>query len=131
MLLPAYGGSYSASEDYLKQILEKLTSIDQRLERIEKGGGGSQQGTQEAALDVVARKCVSCHQDPADKGDGFVMVEKNGELSVLSLGQKRSIIRMTGQGKMPPAKPLTDGEKKLLAEYFDPAKQPPEKEKPK
>jgi mono/diheme cytochrome c family protein len=120
-LIPAQGPTYSPSEDYLKQIVANTASIDKRLERIEAKLGTSGQ-QQSGALGVIAARCLSCHQDgkAQEKGDGFVLVEKDGALAELSLAEKRRIVRQVTQGKMPPNGKLPDAEVKLLEEYFAP-----------
>ena len=120
--IPAQGQTYSPTEDYLKQIATSVASIDKRLERLEKAGTP-------AATDgwktVVADRCLKCHQDGVaqDKGDGFVLVEKDGSLAELSLAEKRRIIRMVSQGKMPPSGKLPENEAKILTDYFAPEKE--------
>lgn len=128
-LLPAYGPSFSSSDDLLKQILEEVRGLRKDVQGLKGGTPGQQQ---DGALGVVGTRCLSCHQDgkAQDKGGGFVLVEKDSSLAELSLAEKRRVVRLVQKGDMPPSGKLPDAEVKLLTEFFDPAKQA-EKEKQK
>ena len=121
VLVPAYGPSYSPSEDFLKQILEELRGVRQELREIKGVMGGAPQG-QEGALAVLSKRCASCHTDPAQKGDGFVLVEKDGVLAEFSLAEKRRIIRLVQKGDMPPSGKLPAEEVQLIEDFFNPEK---------
>lgn len=122
-LVPAYGGSYSQTDDLLLQIRDELKGLRKDVQSL-KPGAGSQQ---DAAVGILAAKCLSCHQDgkAEDKGGGFVLVEKDGALTELSVPQKRTIRRLVQQGKMPPSGKLPESEVKLLTEFFAPKEEKP------
>lgn len=128
-LIPAQGGAYSSTDDILLQMLAEIKGLRQDVQALKSAQAGQGQ-PQQGALGVIATRCMSCHQDgPAkDKGGDFVMVEKDGTLSELSLGEKRRIIKMTSTGKMPPSGKLSEAEVKSLSEFFSPEKK---EEKPK
>jgi len=117
-LVPAYGPTYSASDDLLKQILDEVKGLRKDVQGLKAG----QQPTQDGALGVVATRCLSCHQDgkAQDKGGGFVMVEKDGSLAEMSLAEKRRVVRLVGKGDMPPGGKLPEAEVKALTDYFTP-----------
>lgn len=110
----AYGPSYNPSDDLLSQILAEIKGLRQDVQRL----NGQQAGTEQDALAVIAKRCLSCHQSPADKGDGFVIVRPNGTLEDLSPGYRAAIVRKVQKGEMPPAGKLPDSEIKLLTEFF-------------
>jgi mono/diheme cytochrome c family protein len=114
--VPAQGPSYDPSQALLVEIRDELRGLRQDV----RGLQAVHQPQQDGALAVVAKRCVSCHQSPADKGDGFVIVEADGKLAELSPGYQRSIVRAVSKGTMPPSGKLPDAEVKLLTEYFAP-----------
>lgn len=122
-VVPAYGPTYSSSDDLLKQILEEVKGLRKDVQSLKQGAGQQQDG----ALAVIATRCLACHQDgkAQDKGGDFVLVEKDGALAELSVAEKRRIVRLTQQGKMPPTGKIADAEVKQLTEFFE------QKEKPK
>ena len=116
--VPAYGPQYSQNDDYLKQILEELKGLRKDVQGLKQ----QQANPQEGATGVIAARCLGCHQDgkAQDKGGAFVLVEKDGTMSELSLAEKRRIVRMVGKGEMPPGGKLADTEIKVLSDYFTP-----------
>lgn len=115
-LVPAHGPAYDPSQALLVEIRDEIRGLRQDVRGLQAG----QQPQQDGALGVLAKRCLPCHQSPADKGDQFVIVEKDGSLADLTPGARRSIVRAVSKGTMPPTGPLPDGEKKLLSEYFAP-----------
>lgn len=101
--------------DELRTIVrEEVAALDR---------GSPDRTTRPNLASLALGKCAVCHRaDVADaKGGSFILVEKDNALASLSLDEKRKIVAMVGDGKMPPAKSehqLASGEKAALLELF-------------
>lgn len=125
--VPAYGAGYAppqqtADAETLRQLLEEIRAMRAELRAALQQAQQQPQAVDAGAL--AGSVCARCHQaSQADaRGGGFVMVEDDGSLSVLSLEHRNRIRRRIENGSMPPprsaSRPLTDGEKKSLVEFF-------------
>ena len=125
IFVPAYQVSYSAQEDLLKQILIELKGLRQDIQGLTPNTAPASNGAS-----LLGSRCAGCHQDGVaeTKGGGFVIVEKNGTLAELSLAEKRRMVRLVTQGKMPPTGALSVAEQKAISGFLSPQ---PQKEKPK
>lgn len=127
-LIPAQGPTYSVEQDYLKQIVELLVKMEQRLASIEAKIGsqaGQPQNGEVTLGKVVGKYCFDCHGTAtADKiGGGFQMVNEKGELNLFSVNEQNKILKRVNDGSMPKKKEteqtapkLTPEEKKVFEE---------------
>lgn len=112
---PAYQTGYNATEDLLKQVVVELRLLRQDVQTLRVAGNVPQAGL--TLQGVITIKCAACHRDGVaqDKGDGFVLLEKDGSLADFSLGDKRRIVRMVDKGLMPkPPATLSPEEKAVF-----------------
>lgn len=111
-LVPAYQTGYSPSDDLLKQILTELRALREEM----KQAGFSRSLPATDLASILRNRCASCHQDPValTKGDGIILVEKDGSPSVLSVVERRAIVRVIDDGSMPKGSKLSAEEKKLF-----------------
>lgn len=125
--VPAYGAGYSpqpADPELLRQLLEEIRAMRAELRAALQQGQPAQPAQEPSAAALLDNSCAKCHKagDADSKGGGFVMVEADGKLSLLSLEHKNRIARRIQNGSMPPAKsvnrPLSDAERKSLVEFF-------------
>lgn len=72
---------------------------------------------------VIGQRCASCHSaaNAVANGGGFVLVTADGKLAPLSLPEKRRIIELTSNDRMPkrPHQPLTSQEKDALKAFLE------------
>jgi len=117
IVVPSYGAGYQSQQDseLLRQILEELKAL--RLEL-------SQGGLKTDGLTVVKNECARCHaeQTAGKKGGGFVLFEKDGAASVLSLEQKKLVtLRVSSSDpaqRMPPDRQLADGRRSAVIRFL-------------
>ncbi len=74
--------------------------------------------TSEQAADIIATKCVSCHNDKALAG-GFELVSPTGAKEYINPGNanKSRLVRAVELGKMPPTGKLTSAEMGILRKW--------------
>lgn len=111
--VPAYAASYNSEAG---AIIDELRKLREELRQANRG-----EPAQALSFNaLLVQRCASCHKDGAAdaQGGGFVLVEKDGTIPPMSLGEKRSIERAVAEGRMPPKSPLPEREKKAFAEAF-------------
>ena len=113
----AYGVGYEPHLDYLKQQLAELRAIRALLEVSRPGGPAAKS----SASALITARCASCHADgkAEERGDGFVLVEADGKLASLSVGDRRRVKRKLVQKAMPPGAPLPEAESKAILDWID------------
>lgn len=107
-------------------IVNELKLLRQAVEKLNQDDVSPVVGTPKATegnLQVALQNsCVKCHFDgtAVDKGGGFVIFDKEGKIAQLTPADKARIQKRVNAGSMPPKaeKALTDGEKKLVVEFF-------------
>ena len=107
---PAYSASYNAE---VGAIVEELRKLREEVSRIANGGKA---GEPVSFAALVTARCASCHQEKvaADQGGGFVLVENDGAAAILSLAEKRRVVQLVEEGKMPPRSPLIPAERQAF-----------------
>lgn len=113
--LRQYDTGFSQEAALLKQLLDEVKGLREDVRAI--AGGAAPGGTTLEA--VIKNRCARCHSAERAKaaGDEFVLIEKDGKLSDLSVSQKRSVVRKVKKNEMPPPPAqLSEAEKKLILE---------------
>lgn len=110
-LVPAYGGTYSQTDDLLLQIRDELRGLRKDVQTLKLGQA---QGGELTLASLTVKHCAACHKvDVAtDKGGDFVMVEKDNAVTVFSVPEVRRIVKKVKSGTMPPDHKLSEEEKK-------------------
>lgn len=110
-LVPAYTASTTAEAILLKQILDELRGMRAEVKLVL-----ASKANPADLKTVMTARCAGCHSvDKAEaNGDSFVLIERDGSLSPLSVGQKRSLVRMVEKGLMPKNAALTPEERKVI-----------------
>lgn len=111
-------------------LAAELKTLREEVARLRGNAGPAPPGTPAPAPggqpSLMQTKCAACHAaDNANaKGGGFVLTEKDGTPSVLSLPDKQRAVRRVSNGQMPPPgnkegiAPLTEEEKKAFLDHF-------------
>lgn len=130
----------------LGTINKSVELIDARLNRLEGGGNGGNgapaprqgqrapeqpPGPQQTAQQIVAAKCVVCHdhKQAGDWGGGFTLVDEAGKIERISDKAVRKLIKHCMAATMPPKEapkgftgklpaPLTDQEAGTLVSFY-------------
>lgn len=64
--------------------------------------------------------CASCHsRSTAGQGNGFVLLEDNGELAQITPVQMLKVVYKTYKGEMPPRKRLSDTDISLVIQHTE------------
>jgi mono/diheme cytochrome c family protein len=112
--VPAYQAGTSAEALLLKELLTELKGLRGDVQAL---AGKSAVADKDA---LVRLRCGSCHgaDSAKDKGDDFVLVEKDGSLTPLSFRDKRLVREAVESGRMPKGRALSAEERKSLVEKF-------------
>lgn len=108
----------------VKTLVEQMKSFNERLDRLERGGGGVQpmppaekpgkpsdpfnpQGAAPLQTDDVAKlfaaRCAACHQQGREgKGGGFVLLGIDGKITAAATAKAGKIAAKVYIGEMPP-----------------------------
>jgi hypothetical protein len=124
--VPTYAARFApgADEGLLREILAELRAIRVELAAQRQAVTPLERPPASLAA-LVAARCAGCHAEAVAerKGDGFVLLTAQGQVPLLSAGDRRRILRLVNADdetrRMPKgAPPLTDGEKRALQGFL-------------
>lgn len=118
VLVPTYTAGYQP--DSTAAILAELQKLRAEIVALRAPPAAAAPAKEDGKL-VMSSTCAKCHTDGnADaSGGGFVLIEKDGKQTPLSLAEKRRIGDLVTQGKMPPKNPLQDAQKTALFDFLN------------
>lgn len=116
VLVPQYTATFSPTDQLLKELLDEMRGLRSDLR-----AALTQGQVKTDAVAVFNSRCARCHQDgvAADRGNGVVLVERDGSVPPFSILEKRHVIEQIKTGKMPKVGgPLAPNELKAIEDYL-------------